>query len=168
MSPSSAWNKKRMNKEQNRKTPGTAFHETQTWNNLHSVPLRQSFISTSGIFECVLTNAVKVCYYFELVYNIWHYLGELCIYPFGECFLLYCVMLICGIERREIVRRVSRSIKNWSLAVGTVSLMITAKNIVCSIGLFQEPTGLEHWLANGDYSWRRCSLKAPWSMWLEH
>lgn len=25
-----------------------------------------------------------------------HYLGELCIYPFGESFLLNCVMLVCG------------------------------------------------------------------------
>lgn len=34
--------------------------------------------------------------------NVSHYLGELCIYPFGECFLLHCVVLICaGKEQRR-------------------------------------------------------------------
>lgn len=36
-----------------------------------------------------------------------HYLGELCIYPFGESFLLNCVMLICGTkgggEKKRII-----------------------------------------------------------------
>lgn len=47
--------------------------------------------------------------------NVSHYLGELCIYPFGERFLLHCVVLICaGKEKREelIVKNMNRWIKS--------------------------------------------------------
>lgn len=33
--------------------------------------------------------------------NVSHYLGELCIYPFGERFLLHCVVLICAGKEKK-------------------------------------------------------------------
>lgn len=39
-----------------------------------------------------------------------HYLGELCIYPFGESFLLNCVMLICGTKGG---RKKEDNLKRW-------------------------------------------------------
>lgn len=94
-----------------------------------------------------------------------HYLGELCIYPFGESFLLNCVMLICGTKggrKKEdhLKRWAGRPI--WAHRWWCRPLNYSKKNNFIPVPKSNRPYSLLAADAqpNGGYSCRQSSLKA--------
>lgn len=94
------------------------------------------------IWMCIIWKGISFMQ-FELfgrvLKNLWYYLGELCIYPFGKCFFLYWIVLIYGTKTTSASKVwTQKKFNQYDNNSEGLSLLYLRQNVKRSVGFVKQ------------------------------